>query len=300
MEGKIFDIMRYSIHDGPGIRTTVFLKGCPLNCWWCHNPESQEVNEELMLFPNRCINCMACIKLCKQNAIEERNGMIFTSMDKCTDCGSCVEKCYAEARKMAGETMTVDQVVEEILKDRDFYQQSKGGVTFSGGEPLMQFSFLNLLLKKMKEYGIHTTIDTSGFASKEIIEEISKNTDLFLYDLKHIDPEKHEKYTGVLNHKILENLKNLSDIGKDIIVRIPIIPGINNSEEDLKDFRDFIKTLYNIKEVNLLPYHKIGQEKYNRLGKPYKILGVEEPDLEMMNFASKIIGDSGVKVNIGG
>lgn len=300
VEGKIFNIMKYSVHDGPGIRNTVFLKGCPLNCWWCHNPESQKTQEQLMFFPNRCIGCMACIPACKQNAISAVNGMVVTDKSKCIDCGDCTLVCFPEAREMAGKTMTVDEVVTEVLKDKDFYEQSGGGVTFSGGEPLMQPSFLIALLKELKEKGIHTTVDTSGFASRKTIEEVSKYTDLFLYDLKHMNSEKHEMYTGVTNNIILDNLKFLEEMGKEIIIRIPIIPGINNSEEDLRAFSDFIKTLPNIKEVNLLPYHKIGEEKYKRLGMPYKMSDVEEPSQEEMEFALNLMKDCGKKVQIGG
>lgn len=300
MEGKIFNIQKYSIHDGPGIRNTVFMMGCPLSCWWCHNPESQSLKEQLMVFPNRCIGCMACIEACTQGAIKEVNGMVVTDRSKCKNCGDCTLVCYPGAREMSGETMTVEEVAHEVLKDRDFFDESDGGVTFSGGEPLMQADFLIALLQEMKKHHIHTTVDTSGFASRKVIEKVSKYTDLFLYDLKHIDSVKHEKYTGVTNNIILDNIKFLHDIGKEIIIRIPIIPGINNSEEDLKAFRDFIKTLPNIKGVNILPYHKIGEEKYKRLGMNYKMTGVEEPSEEDMDFALQILKGTGNKVQIGG
>lgn len=300
MDGKIFNIMRYSIHDGPGIRTTVFLKGCPLSCWWCHNPESQNLNEELILFPNRCIGCKACLEVCKENAISEIDKMIITDKRKCTDCGECASVCYTEAREMTGKTMTVKEVVAEILKDEDFFQQSKGGVTFSGGEPLMQPDFLISILKEMKKLGIHTAVDTSGFASKEVIREVSLYTDLFLYDLKHMDSAKHEKYTGVPNNIILENLKLLMDMEKEVSIRIPIIPNINDSYEELKAFREHIKSLKNVKEICLLPYHKIGQEKYKRLGRAYKMQDIEEPSQETMDSIVKIFEGCGIKVRIGG
>ncbi|WP_236913734.1 glycyl-radical enzyme activating protein [Clostridium sp. Cult2] len=299
IEGKIFNIMKYSIHDGPGIRTTVFLKGCPLSCLWCHNPESQNINNNLMFFPNRCIGCRVCIEACTQNAIKEVKGMVITDKGKCIECGHCTLVCYAEAREMAGKTMTVNQVVYEIVKDKDFYEQSGGGVTFSGGEPLMQPKFLIELLKEMKKRGIHTTVDTSGFASKQIIEEVSRYTSLFLYDLKHMNPIKHQKYTGMSNYIILENLRFLSEMNKEIIIRIPIIPRVNDSEEDLKAFRDFIKTLPNVKEVNLLAYHNMGEEKYNRLGILYKMKGIEETSLEKLDFALNIINSCGANVKTG-
>ncbi len=300
MEGKIFNIQKYSIHDGPGIRNTVFMMGCPLSCWWCHNPESQSLKEQLMIFPNRCIGCMACIEACTQGAIKNVNGMVVTDRSKCKDCGDCTLVCYPGAREMSGKTMTVEEVTNEVLKDRDFFEESNGGVTFSGGEPLMQADFLIALLQEMKNHGIHTTVDTSGFASRKTIEKVSEYTDLFLFDLKHMDPVEHEKYTGVTNNIILDNLKFLHDIGKEIIIRIPVIPGINNSETDLKAFRDFIKTLPNIREVNLLPYHKIGEEKYKRLGLNYKMTGVEEPSEEEMDFALQIFDGLGKHVQIGG
>lgn len=300
IEGKVFNIMKFSIHDGPGIRTTVFLKGCPLSCWWCHNPESQDIKEQLMLFPNRCIGCKACLEVCKHNAILEDDDVIITNLKKCTHCGECTKVCFAEAREMAGRTMTVDEVVSEVLKDKDFFQQSKGGVTFSGGEPLMQPSFLIALLKEMKKLNIHTAIDTCGFASKEIIGEVSLLADIFLFDLKHMNSDKHEKYTGVPNSIILENLKYLSDLNKEVHIRIPVIPTINNTQEDLEDFRDFIKTLHNIKMVNLLPYHKIGQEKYKRLGKAYKLADIKEPTREEMGLYADIIKGCGVNIKIGG
>lgn len=300
MEGKIFNIQKYSIHDGPGIRNTVFMMGCPLSCWWCHNPESQSLEEQLMIFPNRCIGCMACIEVCEQGAIREVNGMVVTDKGKCINCGNCTHVCYPGAREMSGKIMSVEEVVKEVLKDRDFFEESEGGVTFSGGEPLMRPDFLITLLKEMRKCGIHTTVDTSGFASKKTIEEVSKYTDLFLYDLKHMDPNEHEKYTGITNDIILDNLRYLHDLGKEIIIRIPIISGVNDSEKDLNAFRDFIKTLPNIKGINLLPYHKIGEEKYKRLGINYKMAGVEEPSDEKMDFALQILKGTGKDVQIGG
>lgn len=300
MKGQIFNIMKYAVHDGPGIRTTVFLKGCPLNCWWCHNPESQELNPQLTFFPNRCIGCMDCVSACKENAISIVDGKVVTDLSKCKNNGDCTLVCFAEAREMAGKSMSVDEVVKEILKDKIFYDESGGGVTFSGGEPLMQSKFLLEVLKKVKDLGIHTTLDTCGFATKEVLEEVSQYIDLFLFDLKHMDNDKHEKYTGVTNNLILENLTLLDNMGKDIVIRVPVIPGFNDKKEELEDLKAFISSLQNIKEVNLLPYHSIGQEKYNRIGKEYKMKDVKEPSDEDMGFALKLMDGCGVKVKIGG
>ncbi len=300
MEGQVFNIMKYAVHDGPGIRNTVFLKGCPLNCWWCHNPESQELKPQLTFFPNRCIGCMDCIAACKENAIKAVDGKVVTDLDKCKNNGDCTLVCFAEAREMAGQSMSVDQVVKELLKDKIFYDESGGGVTFSGGEPLVQKTYLLELLKEMKKLGIHTTIDTCGYASSETIKEVAGLTDLFLFDLKHMNSEKHEKYTGVPNDLILENLNILHSMGKEIIIRIPIIPGFNDSDEELNELRNYIATLKNVKEVNLLPYHNIGQEKYNRIGKPYKMKDVKEPSQDDMEYAANIMNGNGIKVKIGG
>lgn len=300
MEGQVFNIMKYAVHDGPGIRTTIFLKGCPLNCWWCHNPESQELEPQLTFFPNRCIGCMDCISACNENAITAVNGTVVTDLNKCKNNGDCTLVCFAEAREMAGNSMSVDEVVKEVLKDKVFYDESGGGVTFSGGEPLMQSSFLVEILKRIKELGIHITIDTCGFAPSEVVKEVAQLTDLFLFDLKHMNSEKHEKYTGVSNTLILKNLNMLHKMGKDIKIRIPVIPGFNNSKVELEDFKNYISTLKNVKEVNLLPYHSIGQEKYNRIGRQYKMKDVKEPSDEDMDEAAILMDGCGVKVKIGG
>lgn len=300
LEGKIYNIMKYSIHDGPGIRTTLFLKGCPLKCLWCHNPESQETKDQLMLFPNRCIGCKVCIEMCKEGAICEVEGRVITDKSKCVDCCHCTHECYADARVKEGRTITIEEAKKEILSDKNFYQESGGGLTISGGEPLMQSHFLIGLLKEMKKEDIHTTVDTCGYVPEKTIIKASKYTDLFLYDLKHMDSNKHKEYTGVPNELILNNLKTLSTLGKKIIIRIPIIPGFNDGQKDLEAFRDFIKTLDSRTEVNLLPYHKIGQEKYKRLGKPYKMPDIEEPSEDLMKGILNTLKDCGTTIKVGG
>lgn len=298
--GTVFNIMKYSIHDGPGIRTTVFLKGCPLNCWWCHNPESQAYHQEILLFQDKCIQCGKCIEACPTEALTLQNGIISVIRDQCNFCGKCTDICPTEALELVGKRMTVDEVMREVDKDQIFYDESKGGVTFSGGESLVQHKFLKQILEQCKLREIHTTLETTGYAKFEIIEAVAKDVDLFLYDLKLINDEKHKKYTGVSNQLILENLKKLSLIHHNIIIRIPLIPEINDDDENIFKTGELILSLKNIKEVHLLPYHKAGVEKYKRLGRIYKIPEIPTPDSEHMKKVAKKFEELGLKTKIGG
>lgn len=298
-QGIIFNIQRYSVHDGPGIRTTVFLKGCPLKCWWCHNPESQLLEEEILFIKNRCKGCGACAKVCPKSAIEISNRIVEFSPEKCIICGKCIEVCAIGAREVAGKKVGVEHVIKEIKKDLIFYDEAGGGVTFSGGEPLLQWEFLYELLVRCKEEGIHTTLDTSGFASWEVIEKLTPYIDLFLYDIKLMDDEEHVKYTGTSNRIILDNLKRLSALGKKINARMPIIPGINNSEKNIRGTGEFLSK-YNVHQVNLLPYHSMAKDKYGRLFKEYKLDNTIEPEMcEMLEIKDILIG-YGLNVKIGG
>lgn len=292
IKGTIFNIQKYSIHDGPGIRTTVFLKGCPLSCSWCHNPESQAFGPENMYYSKRCIGCGKCLEVCKHGALYNR--------DKCTSCGSCAEVCYAKAREIVGKLTTVPEVMYQIDKDSIFYDESGGGVTFSGGEPLSQPEFLLELLRQCKKKEYHTAVDTSGYGSVETIKAISGFTDLFLYDLKLMDDDKHMKYIGVSNKLILENLKIISQLGNRIFIRIPLIPGINDDESNIKATAEVIQNTSGIEQVNILPYHNIAADKYNRLGKQSSLMTIPVPDRE---YVESIVGKFlayGVKVKIGG
>lgn len=273
LSGMVFNIQRFSTHDGPGIRTTVFLKGCPLTCWWCHNPESQDPHPEIMVMENRCIACGECVKVCIAGEGTRDQGKRAAT---CTRCGRCVEVCPAEARQLAGRCMSVDDVVREVARDRMFYDQSAGGVTFSGGEPLTKATFLRELLAECKKLEIHTTVDTCGFAPWEHLEAVAGLTDLFLYDLKLIDDRRHKRYTGVSNALILNNLTRLCAIHAQIWIRMPLIPGINDSPEDLESAAGFISKLPGVKRVDLLPYHATALGKFARLGKEYP-LGKIEP-----------------------
>ena len=273
--GIIFSIKKYSIHDGPGIRTTIFFKGCPLNCWWCHNPEGISPERELYIWDDKCIGCGDCLKICPTGAISQINDSIQTDMKKCTLCGQCVETCPTEAREIIGNKITVSQLMEEMGKDTIFYDNSGGGVTFSGGEPLTQPLFLFALLQECKRQKIHTAVDTSGYISTETLIEISKSVDLFLYDIKFIDNFKHKKYTGVSNKIILKNLKELSSINKKIIIRIPIVPGINDNDKNIIEIGEFVASLKNVNQVDILPFHNIGVEKYKKFGMNYRLADVQ-------------------------
>jgi len=297
--GIIFNIQRYSIHDGPGIRTTVFLKGCPLNCWWCQNPESQLSKQEMVFWEDRCIGCAACSTICPSGAIQIKNGIPVTEKEKCILCGKCIEKCPALAREMIGKKMTAEEVIKEIEKDLVFYEESGGGVTFSGGEPLGQSEFLEELLNDCREKKIHTAVDTSGYISWEILDKISPKVDLFLYDLKIMDSKKHKKYTGVSNEIILENLKKLSSVHHNIFVRFPVIPNINDDYQNIKETGEFLSSL-KIAQVNLLPYHYIGIDKYRRLGRSYKLADTQPLSEEKLSEVSAILKKFNLNVKLRG
>ena len=255
LKATIFDIERNSYVDGPGIRTTVFFKGCNLRCAWCHNPESQSPKPQMMFYKNKCTGCGKCKEKCP-NALE-----------KCELCGKCTIYCPHDAREICGKEYTVDEVMREILKDKVFYENSGGGVTFSGGECMLQIDFLEVILKVCKENGIHTAVDTAGHVPYEYFERILPYTNLFLYDVKCYDSEKHKKYTGVRNELILENLKKLLATGKSVWVRIPIIPTVNDTVEEIQRIKAYISSCVKPEKIELLPYHAMGEHKFEALGK---------------------------------
>jgi pyruvate formate lyase activating enzyme len=259
--GVIFDIHRFALHDGPGIRTVVFLKGCGLRCWWCHNPESQHPKPELMLHPARCIHCVRCFDVCPQGAISEAG----TDWARCTACGMCAAVCYAEAREIVGREVTVEAVIAAITRDTAFYDESGGGVTFSGGEPLLQGDFLLALLKACKERDLHTALDTCGYAPTETLNRVREVVDLFLYDLKAMDDTRHREVTGVSNKLILENLRLLNAHGHRVILRVPLIPGVNDDDETIREIGALARSLACVERVDVLPYHRIGIDKYGQL-----------------------------------
>ncbi len=296
----IFNIQKYSLHDGPGIRTTVFFKGCPLSCKWCHNPESLSKEIQIIRNEGSCRMCGSCIIACPSKALKMTTDNIEFDRYKCISCGNCEDVCYHDAIKIVGKEMLVDEVLKEILKDRIFYEESGGGVTFSGGEPLMQSKFLIELAKRCKFAGIHTTLDTSGFSKWETLENVIKYIDLILFDLKIVDDEKHIEFVGSSNKLIIDNLKKLKEKNVDIFLRLPIIKGINDSMTDAEEVLEVIRGNENIKQINLLEYHKMGMEKYPRLGKKYELTGDEKPDKETIDGLKNFYEKAGYKVVIGG
>ena len=297
--GIIFNIQRYSIHDGPGIRTTVFLKGCPLICWWCQNPESQLSEQEMVFWEERCIGCGECFSNCPSRAIQIKNKKPVTDEKKCNLCGKCSRICPTQAREMIGEKLTAEEIIKEIEKDLIFYEESGGGVTFSGGEPLSQSEFLEDLLDGCKQKKIHTAVDTSGYVSWEILNKISPKVDLFLYDLKLMDNERHKKYIGVSNEIILENLKKLSFVHNNIFIRFPVIPGINDDYQNIRKIGEFLSSL-EITQVNLLSYHYIGIDKYRRLGRTYELVNTQPPSEEKLSKVSAILRKFNLDVKLRG
>jgi len=298
--GLIFDIRKFSIHDGPGIRTTVFFKGCPLSCWWCHNPEGQSFDAELVDRLSRCIRCGTCVLACQQGAVQLVNDIPITNRALCLLCGDCVEECAADARQIAGREISVQEVLDEVQRDLPFYETSHGGVTFSGGEPLSQVEFLYEVLKACKQIELHTSLDTSGYAPWDHLDMIREYVDLFLYDLKLVDNEQHYRYTGVSNQVILDNLEKLSNNGHRIVVRVPLIPGITDSQHNIQAIGGLVSGLGNVERVDLLPYHTSAEGKYNRLGLEYEMGGTTMPDETQVLELAETLEGFGLTVNVGG
>ena len=264
MKTKIFEIKRFAVHDGDGIRTTVFLKGCPLKCVWCHNPEGIEFESQLAFWENKCINCGECTKICPQNAHRIENGIHVFEREKCISCGQCEDSCFNSALTLYGKEMSVDELMTVLLEDKEFYDNSGGGVTLSGGECLCHADFCAELLRQLKEKGIHTAVDTCGFVSRDAIDKVMPYTDVFLYDLKAYDEDVHIKCTGHSNKMILENLKYIDRCGKQIEIRLPFVPGFNS--EQIEAMASFMSGVKNLTKVKILPYHNYAGNKYKSLG----------------------------------
>lgn len=298
--GVIFDIKKYAIHDGPGIRTTVFFKGCPLACRWCHNPEGITINPERIYRQERCIGCGECIQVCPQKIIHQTEDGLVSDSAKCDLCQTCADHCPSEAIEFIGQKVTVTELIRQIEKDTAFYDESGGGVTLSGGEPLMQPEFLLELLDACAQLDIHRTVDTTGYADAGLLMNVAEKTDLFLYDLKLMDMAKHREFTGVSNEYILNNLKLLAQNGARIQVRIPIVPGINNDAENIERTGDFVSSLGRIEHISILPFHNTARSKYSRLGMECISSDIEIPTEAELNAIAKRLKKSGLRVKIGG
>jgi pyruvate formate lyase activating enzyme len=283
-QGIVFDVKHFAVHDGPRIRTTIFLKGCPLRCEWCHSPESQNPIPELLIHQDRCIGCRRCLEVCKLGAISSPGAI---DRSKCNLCGECTETCYAEALELLGKKMTIDQLMEIVEKDKELLISSGGGVTLSGGEPMMHSGFAVELLRRLKETGYHTALDTSGYTTWEKLKQALEYSDLVLYDLKHMDSLKHKQHTGVSNDLILENLRKTSKNGNSIWIRVPLIPRINDDEENLRELADYVKGL-EVERTYILPYHTLGVAKYAALDREYE-LKIEPHSFEKLKEIKELV-----------
>ena len=298
--GIVFDIKRYAIHDGPGIRTTVFFKGCPFVCAWCHNPESKASQAQILYTRKRCIGCVKCVEACPRDALTLTIDGIRTDDEKCLRCGICDAACPAQARELAGRRQSVADLMAVIEKDVLFYDQSGGGVTFSGGEPLVQVEFLTALLTACGTRGIHRAVDTTGYTDTDTLMKIAERTDLFLFDLKIMDPEKHRIHTGVSNEQILKNLQTLAERKIPIIIRLPLIPGVNDDADNLAQTGSFVAGLDGVRQIDILPYHRAAAGKYLKMNVPDPASGISVPDAEQVQAAIECLEGFGLQVNIGG
>lgn len=293
----IFNIQRFSTHDGPGIRTTVFFKGCPLKCRWCHNPESQRFGPEVMHNGERCVLCGKCVSNCPVQAIEPRHGTLYTNSEKCIGCGLCADECFNCAREVAGREYTHAQVIDAVLRDRTFYSESGGGVTFSGGECLTAPKELTALLRECRQWGLHTAVDTCGFCKTEDLAKTLPYTSLYLYDIKCVDRELHKELTGADNEIILKNLRFLKENGANIWLRLPLMEGVNCGEAEIGALLELASEI-RPSRVSLLPYHNTGNFKYEKLNRPVE--SFTAPTQERLEEIKELFEALGLEVKIGG
>lgn len=299
MTGTIFRVERFAIHDGPGIRTTVFLKGCPLACTWCHSPESQAPSLEFMPLADRCLRCGACVAACPHDAIRPAETPAQARPADCELCGACARACPSGARELVGRRVSVEEVLDLVEKDRIFYDQSGGGVTFSGGEPLLQPGFVLDAVSRCHERGIHTAVDTSGYGDPAALLRIAAQTDLFLFDLKLIDDRRHQAFTGVSNRLVLDNLRALAEWHRAVTIRFPLVPGVNDDEDNIRALGAVIASL-GLPRVDVLPYHRAGTAKYHRLRREYLLANVPPPSPQNQDTVARTLSGFGLTVTLGG
>jgi len=294
----VIDITRMTVHNGPGIRTLILFKGCPLRCIWCSTPESQIESAEIAFYPDRCILCGDCITVCPRNAITAGNTSVIVNRDVCDNCGKCVEVCYTEALRLMGRQYTVDELIHEVKKDEVVYKHSGGGVTVSGGEPLLEPEFMLELLRVFKQNAINVGVDTCGYVPRENIEPLLPYVDFFLWDIKHMDDNTHRELTGVSNRLILANLRFISDKNTPVYLRIPVIPGYNDSEDNLRAVCEFAKDLPSLVEINLLPLHHLGNARYTALGREYPTDGIPLIKDEVLQETKHMVEAYGLTCNM--
>lgn len=298
-KGIVFDIQRFSVHDGPGIRTIVFLKGCPLRCTWCSNPESKHRELQIMYIKRNCIGCKRCTDACPKDALSFYP-KFSVDYSKCDLCGKCIDVCYSEALSLSGQYQTVEQVIGELKKDNIHYKRSGGGITLSGGEALLQPKFAVELLKACKGKGWHTAIETTAFTNQTVLDQVLPWLDLVLLDIKHTDDRKHREFVGQSNEVILKNARYIGQFGIPMIIRVPIVPTFNDEIDEVKDIAAFAKSIKGVKEIDLLPYHRLGENKYEYLNYDYQLKGIEPPTKEKMLSLKNIVEETGLICKIGG
>ncbi len=295
--GIIFEFQRFSIHDGPGVRTTVFLKGCPLRCLWCCNPESQAKSPQIMIRADKCLDCGKCLPVCPEQIALPASAGGFIDRDLCRGCGLCVEACPVQARALVGREVGAEEALSIIRRDAPFYRASGGGVTFSGGEPLSQPRFLDAMIDGCRAGGIGVVIETCGMFDWTSAKEVLLKVELIYLDIKHLDSDRHRSLTGAGNETILENVIRIAESNLPLIVRIPLIPGLNDSPADLTATADFVrKRLPSAQQIQLMPYHRLGLAKYDGLGREYKLEGTGPPDQDTVDRLQKVVDSPLIRV----